>query len=165
VGSFHGNVGVLVRAYTYLRALGAEGLPDVARHAVLNAAYLLARLQKTYRRASPEPCLHEFVITPTDAMLAKGVRTLHIAKRLMDYGFHPPTIYFPLVVKEAMMVEPTETESKATLDRFCEALEQIAQEAVQNPDLVLQAPHTAAVARVDETKAAKDLDLRFCACE
>jgi len=158
-------VGVLVRAYAYLRAHGREGLPAVGQHAVLNAAYLLARLQKSYTRAMPAPCMHEFVITPTDEMLAKGVRTLHIAKRLIDYGFHPPTIYFPLVVKEAMMVEPTETESKATLDRFCETMEKIAREALATPELVINAPHSAPVGKVDETRAAKDMDLRFCGCE
>jgi glycine dehydrogenase subunit 2 len=165
VGAFQGNVGVLVRAYAYLRAHGREGLAAVGQHAVLNAAYLLARLEKTYKRAMAAPCMHEFVITPTDEMLAKGVRTIHIAKRLIDYGFHPPTIYFPLVVKEAMMVEPTETESKATLDRFRETMEKIAREALATPELVIAAPHTAPVGKVDETRAAKDMDLRFCGCE
>jgi glycine dehydrogenase subunit 2 len=160
-GAFQGNVGILLRAYAYLRALGREGLPRVARHAVLNAAYLLARLSKSYRRAGPEKCMHEFVIQPTEQMLAKGIRALHLAKRLMDYGFHPPTIYFPLVVKEAMMVEPTETESLATLDAFADAMEKIAAEALNAPDLVLNAPLNSPVSRVDETKAARDLDLRF----
>lgn len=165
IGGFHGNANVLVRAYTYFRKLGRDGIPWAAKHAVLNAAYLLARLQKTYRRPLAQPCMHEFIIQPTDEMLEKGVRTLHIAKRLIDHGFHPPTIYFPLVVKEAMMVEPTETESKTTLDQFCEVMEQIAEEAVQDPETVINAPHSAAVARVDETRAARELDLRFCACE
>jgi glycine dehydrogenase subunit 2 len=109
--------------------------------------------------------MHEFILQPTEEMLAKGVRTLHIAKRLIDFGFHPPTIYFPLVVKEAMMIEPTETESRATLDKFCDAMEQIAKEALETPEVVINAPHTAPVGRVDETKAAKDLDLRFCTCD
>jgi len=164
VGAFHGNVGVLVRAYAYLRLHGGDGLAAVGQHAVLNAAYLLARLSKTYRRAMAAPCMHEFIVTPTDEMLAKGIKTLHVAKRLIDYGFHPPTIYFPLVVKEAMMVEPTETESKTTLDRFCETMEKIAEEALKNPEMVQNAPHTTPVGRVDETKAARDLDLRFCSC-
>ncbi|GMV82207.1 MAG: putative glycine dehydrogenase (decarboxylating) subunit 2 [Planctomycetota bacterium] len=165
VGAFYGNANVLVRAYTYYRKHGRNGLPQVGKHAVLNAAYVLAKLQKTYNRPLGLPCMHEFIIQPTDAMLAKGVRTLHLAKRLIDYGYHPPTIYFPLVVKEAMMIEPTETESKATLDGFVAAMEKIAQEALETPDLVINAPHTSVVGKVDETKAARQLDLRFCACD
>jgi len=165
VGSFQGNANVLVRAFTYMRHHGRDGLPEVGKNAVFNAAYVLSRLQKTYKRPLASPCMHEFILQPTEEMLAKGVRTLHIAKRLIDYGYHPPTIYFPLVVKEALMIEPTETESKATLDGFCEAMEKIAKEAIETPELVINAPHTAPVGKVDETKAAKDLDLRFCACE
>jgi len=165
VGSFQGNVGTLVRAYSYMRSCGSDGLPQVGKHAVLNAAYVLKRLENTYRRPLKAPCMHEFVLQPTEAMLAKGVRTLHIAKRLIDYGYHPPTIYFPLVLKEAMMIEPTETESKATLDAFCEAMEKIAEEALATPELLLNAPHTAPVGRVDETRAARDLDLRYCGCQ
>ncbi len=165
VSTFHGNANVLVRAYTYMRHHGSDGLPEIGKNAVLNAAYVFQRLSKTYRRPMASPCMHEFIIQPTDEMLKKGVRTLHIAKRLIDYGFHPPTIYFPLVVKEAMMIEPTETESKATLDKFCEAMEAIAKEALETPELVIGAPHTTVVGKVDETKAAKDLDLRFCGCD
>ena len=165
VGSFQGNANVLVRAYTYMRHHGRDGLPQVGKNAVLNAAYVFQRLAKTYRRPLAAPCMHEFILQPTEEMLAKGVRTLHIAKRLIDYGYHPPTIYFPLVVKEAIMIEPTETESRATLDKFCEAMEKIAKEAIETPELVINAPHTTPVGRVDETKAAKDLDLRFCACQ
>jgi glycine dehydrogenase subunit 2 len=165
ISTFQGNANVLVRAYTYMRHHGRDGLPEVGKNAVLNAAYVLNRLAKTYRRPLASPCMHEFILQPTEEMLAKGVRTLHIAKRLIDYGFHPPTIYFPLVVKEALMVEPTETESKATLDKFCDAMEAIAKEALENPELVINAPHTTVVGKVDETKAAKDLDLRFCGCE
>ncbi|HLX62633.1 MAG TPA: aminomethyl-transferring glycine dehydrogenase subunit GcvPB [Planctomycetota bacterium] len=165
VSTFQGNANVLVRAYTYMRHHGSDGLPEVGKNAVLNAAYVLQRLAKTYRRPMASPCMHEFILQPTEEMLAKGVRTLHIAKRLIDYGFHPPTIYFPLVVKEALMIEPTETESKATLDKFCEAMEAIAKEALEKPELVIGAPHTTVVGKVDETKAAKDLDLRFCGCE
>ena len=165
VSSFQGNANILVRAYTYMRIYGRDGLPEVGKHAVLNAAYLFQRLAKTYRRPLKSPCMHEFILQPTEAMLEKGVRTLHIAKRLIDFGYHPPTIYFPLVVKEAIMIEPTETESKATLDKFCEAMEQIAKEALETPELVINAPHTSPVGKVDETKAAKDLDLRFCGCE
>ena len=160
ISTFQGNANVLVRAFTYMSHHGADGLPEVGKNAVLNAAYVLQRLSKTYRRAMPSPCMHEFILQPTDAMLKNGVRTLHIAKRLIDYGYHPPTIYFPLVVKEALMIEPTETESKATLDGFCDAMEKIAKEAIDTPELVINAPHTAPVSKVDETKAAKDLDLR-----
>ncbi|MCY3023341.1 MAG: aminomethyl-transferring glycine dehydrogenase subunit GcvPB [Planctomycetota bacterium] len=165
VAAFQGNIGVLIRAYTYMRHYGSDGLPEVGKYAVLNAAYVLQRLAKTYRRPFKAPCMHEFILQPTDEMLAKGVRTLHIAKRLIDYGYHPPTIYFPLVVKEAIMVEPTESETKATLDAFCEAMEKIAEEAVRSPEVVINAPHTAPVGKVDETKAARDLDLRFCGCD
>jgi len=165
ITTFQGNANVLVRAYTYMRHHGRDGLPEVGKHAVLNAAYVFDRLAKTYRRPLKSPCMHEFILQPTEAMLEKGVRTLHIAKRLIDYGYHPPTIYFPLVVKEAIMIEPTETESKTTLDKFCEAMEQIAKEALETPELVINAPHTSPVGKVDETKAAKDLDLRFCGCE
>ena len=163
--SFQGNANVLVRAFTYMRHHGSDGLPQVGKNAVLNAAYVFQRLAKTYKRPLAAPCMHEFILQPTDEMLAKGVRTLHIAKRLIDYGYHPPTIYFPLVVKEALMIEPTETESKRTLDNFCVAMEKIAKEALETPELVINAPHTAPVGKVDETKAAKDLDLRFCACQ
>ncbi|MFH0939989.1 MAG: aminomethyl-transferring glycine dehydrogenase subunit GcvPB [Planctomycetota bacterium] len=162
VSTFQGNVNILLRAYTYIRHCGGDGLPQVGRYATLNAAYMLNRLSKTYNRPMKSPCMHEFVLTPTEAMLAKGVRTLHIAKRLIDYGYHPPTIYFPMVLHEAIMIEPTETESKTTLDHFCEAMEQIAKEAISTPELVIGAPHTAPVSKVDETKAARDLDLRFC---
>ena len=165
ISTFQGNANVLVRAYTYMRHHGRDGLPQVGKHAVLNGAYLLSRLSKTYRRPLKSPCMHEFILQPTEEMLAKGVRTLHIAKRLIDYGYHPPTIYFPLVVKESIMIEPTETESKATLDGFCDAMEKIAKEALETPDLVINAPHTSPVGKVDETKAAKDLDLRFCGCD
>jgi glycine dehydrogenase subunit 2 len=105
VSSFQGNANVLVRAYTYMRHHGSDGLPQVGKNAVLNAAYVFQRLAKTYKRPLASPCMHEFILQPTDEMLAKGVRTLHIAKRLIDYGYHPPTIYFPLVVKEALMIE------------------------------------------------------------
>ncbi len=165
VSTFQGNANVLVRAYTYMRHHGTDGLPEIGKNAVLNAAYVFQRLAKTYARPMASPCMHEFIIQPTEEMLKKGVRTLHIAKRLIDFGFHPPTIYFPLVVKEAMMIEPTETESKATLDKFCEAMEAIAKEAIDTPELVIGAPHTTVVGKVDETKAAKDLDLRFCGCD
>jgi glycine dehydrogenase subunit 2 len=159
VKTFHGNFGVLVRAYTYIRMLGAEGLRAVSENAVLNANYLQARLRGAY----PIPhgdriCMHEFVAKGVPAGVS-GVRTLDVAKRLIDYGFHPPTVYFPLIVPEALMVEPTETESKETLDAFVDALLRIAEEARTDPDLLLTAPHSAPLRRLDEVKAGKELVL------
>jgi glycine dehydrogenase subunit 2 len=159
VGSFYGNVGVLIRAFAYILRHGRAGLPRIAEDAVLNAAYLRARLSRTYKSAVASPTLHEFVISPSDAVAAQGVRALHVAKRLIDLGCHPPTVYFPLVVKEALMIEPTETENLATLDAFCAAMEQIAREAVETPDIVLNAPHHAVVSKVDETQAARKVDV------
>jgi glycine dehydrogenase subunit 2 len=159
VKAFYGNFGILVRAFTYIRMHGAAGLRAVSENAVLNANYLQARLRDTY----PIPhgdraCMHEFV---AQGILsgAAGVRTMDIAKRLMDYGFHPPTVYFPLIVPEALMIEPTETESKQTLDAFADALIRIADEARTSPDLLTSAPHNAPVRRLDEVRAAKELVL------
>lgn len=158
VKSFNGHFSVIVKAYTYLRMHGAEGLRKVSEHAVLNANYLLARLQKTYHVPYNRTCMHEFVIEGCwdDA---PEIHALDIAKRLMDYKFHPPTNYFPLIVHEALMIEPTETESKSVLDAFADAMIKIAEEAHQNPDLLKSAPHTTPVGRLDEVKAAKDLIL------
>ncbi len=158
VKAFHGNFGVLVRAYTYMRMLGAEGLRAVADHSVLNANYLRVRLNKAYHVPYDRICMHEFV-AEGQWKDAPGVRALDVAKRLMDYGFHPPTNYFPLIVHEALMIEPTETESKDTLDAFAEALLRIAEEAKTQPDLLTSAPHNAPVGRLDEVKAAKELVL------
>jgi len=157
VKSFHGNFGVLVRAYTYIRMLGAEGLRAVAENAVLNANYLQARLKDIY----PVPhgdrtCMHEFVAQGKIAG-APDIRALDISKRLIDHGFHPPTNYFPLIVPEALMIEPTETESRETLDSFIEAMRAIAREAVSDPALLHDAPHASPVRRLDEVKAAKEL--------
>jgi glycine dehydrogenase subunit 2 len=159
VKAFYGNFGVLVRAYTYIRMLGPEGLRAVSENAVLNANYLQAKLRAAY----PVPhddrtCMHEFVARGVPAG-AVGVRTLDVAKRLIDYGFHPPTVYFPLIVPEALMIEPTETESKETLDAFVDALLRIAEEARTSPELLLTAPHGAPVRRLDEVKAGKELVL------
>jgi glycine dehydrogenase subunit 2 len=155
--SFHGSFGVLVRAYTYIRMLGADGLRAVAENAVLNANYLQARLADTY----PVPhadrtCMHEFVAQGRIAA-APGIRALDISKRLIDLGFHPPTNYFPLIVEEALMIEPTETESKETLDAFVDAMLRIAREAVEEPGLLHDAPHDSPVRRMDEVKAAREL--------
>jgi glycine dehydrogenase subunit 2 len=156
VKAFYGNFGVLVRAYTYIRMLGAQGLRRVAEHAVLNANYLRALLQDVYPVSHERTCMHEFVLAgpPQEAQEA-GVHTMDVAKRLMDLGFHPPTVYFPLIVPEALMIEPTETESKETLDAFAAAMLQIAREAVESPELLHEAPHNAPVGRLDEVGAAR----------
>jgi len=158
---WHGNFLVLLRAYAYVRRLGAEGLRRVAEHAVLNANYLRVRMRDTWRVPFDRTCMHEFVARPRKEMLERGVRTLDVAKRLIDLGFHPPTVYFPLVVPEALMIEPTETEARETLDAFAEAMERIAREAEENPALLKEAPHTTPVGRVDEARAVKDPHLCF----
>jgi glycine dehydrogenase subunit 2 len=160
VRSFLGNFGVLVRAYTYILALGADGLENVSRIAVLNANYLRKKLEKSYQIAYEEPCMHECIFTDR-VQHKQGVTTLDIAKRLLDYGFHPPTIYFPLVVSGALMIEPTETESPETLDTFAQAMLAIAQEAIDNPELVKTAPHSTPVKRLDEARAARKPILRW----
>jgi glycine cleavage system P protein (glycine dehydrogenase) subunit 2 len=160
VRSFFGNFGVLVRAYAYILSLGGDGLEDVSRMALLNANYIRKKLEKTYQLAYNEPCMHECIFT--DRIQQKsGVSTLDIAKRLLDYGYHPPTIYFPLVVSGALMIEPTETESVETLDGFIEAMTAIAQEAKNDPELVKTAPHTTPVKRLDEARAARKPVLRW----
>jgi glycine dehydrogenase subunit 2 len=160
VRSFFGNFGILVRAYTYIMSLGGDGLEESTRMALLNANYIRAKLEKSYQIAYREPCMHESIFT--DRLQQKyGVSTLDIAKRLLDYGFHPPTIYFPLVVSGALMIEPTETETPETLDAFVEAMLAIAREAQENPDLVKTAPHSTPVRRLDEARAARKPILRW----
>lgn len=160
VRSFFGNFGVLVRAYAYILSLGGDGLEETSRMAVLNANYIRSKLEQHYQLAYHEPCMHECIFT--DRLQHKnGVSTLDIAKRLLDYGFHPPTIYFPLVVSGALMIEPTETETPETLDQFIEAMIAIAREAREAPDLVKNAPHTTLVRRLDEAKAARKPVLRW----
>ncbi|MBE3593442.1 MAG: aminomethyl-transferring glycine dehydrogenase subunit GcvPB [Candidatus Carbobacillus altaicus] len=154
VRGFASSFGVLVRAYSYIRALGGKGLKQVSEDAVLNANYLLSRLKEAYDLPYPGPVKHEFVLSGS-RQKAHGVRTLDIAKRLMDFGFHPPTIYFPLIVEEALMIEPTETETKETLDAFAEALLTIAREAATTPDIVKSAPQSTPVGRLDEALAAR----------
>ena len=162
VKAFHGHFGVMVRAYTYIRMLGLDGLRRVAEYAVLNANYLMSRIKDVYRVPYDRTCMHEFVLAGLPEDVQGGdVHTMDVAKRLMDYGFHPPTVYFPLIVHEALMIEPTETESVETLDAFAEALLRIAEEARTNPGLLREAPHTAPVRRLDEVRAAKDLLLRW----
>ncbi len=158
--TFAGSFGVLVRAYTYITQLGAEGLKEASSHAVLNANYLMARLKKHFLLPYDRFCKHEFVLSGKP-QAAKGIKTLDIAKRLLDYGFHAPTVYFPLIVEEAIMIEPTETESKKTLDAFVEALEKILHEIETTPDLVKNAPHTTPVGRLDEALAARKPDINF----
>jgi glycine dehydrogenase subunit 2 len=160
VRAFFGNFGVLARAYAYIIALGGEGLEDVSRMALLNANYVRRKLAKTYHLAYDEPCMHECIFT--DRLQQKnGVSTLDIAKRLLDYGYHPPTIYFPLVVSGALMIEPTETETVETLDDFVDAMIAIAQESKSDPELVKSAPHTTPVKRLDEARAARKPVLRW----
>jgi len=154
IRSFHGQFLVMVRALAYIRALGAKGLREVADIAVLNANYLRVRLQQAYHLPYPRRCMHEVVFS--DKVQARhGVHTMDIAKRLMDHGFHPPTVYFPLIVSGAMMIEPTETEDKATLDEFISAMLAIAREAEEEPDRLHQAPHRTSVSRADEVQAAR----------
>jgi glycine dehydrogenase subunit 2 len=159
--SFVGNTGVLVRAYAYIRAHGASGLREVSDDAVLAANYLKHRLAGVYDLPYDRPCKHEFVASAATIKHATGIRTLDIAKRLIDFGFHPPTVYFPLTVEEGMLIEPTETESVETLDAFADALIAIAAEAASDPETVRAAPHTAPVKRLDEATAARQPNLRW----
>jgi glycine dehydrogenase subunit 2 len=161
VRSFFGNFGMMVRAYAYMRELGPEGLAQVSNLAVLNARYVAARLAGHYPLAYSTPALHEAVFTDRELEAATGVKTLDIAKRLIDYGVHPPTVYFPLVVRGALMIEPTETETKQTLDAFVEAMVSIAREARETPELVKQAPHATRLGRLDEARAARKPRLRW----
>ena len=161
VHSFFGNFGVMVRAYTYIRSLGAAGLADASRNAVINANYLMHRLVEDYELPYPGPCMHEFVLSGDRQKKNYGVATTDIAKRLLDFGFYAPTVYFPLIVHEALMIEPTETETRETLDLFAAAMRQIAREAEENPEIVLGAPHNTPVRRPDEARAAKSPDLRW----
>jgi glycine dehydrogenase subunit 2 len=158
-----GNAGVLLRAYVYARMLGAEGMRRVSAFAALNANYLMVRLREAgfelaypHRRAG-----HEFVVTLKRLKQETGVGAMDFAKRLLDYGFHAPTTYFPLLVAECLLIEPTETESKQTLDAFVEAMAQVAREAREDPERVKTAPHTLPVKRLDEIRAARVLDLRW----
>ena len=160
VGAFHGNFGVLLRAYAYIRSLGASGLRQISEDAVVNANYLLARLRDAYDLSYDRICMHEVVLSAA-RQKKQGVRGLDIAKRLLDYGFHAPTMYFPLTVDEALMIEPTEAESKETLDAFIEALLAIAREASTDPGLVNHAPYATPVLRLDEARAARQPDLRW----
>ncbi|HSC41702.1 MAG TPA: aminomethyl-transferring glycine dehydrogenase subunit GcvPB, partial [Candidatus Binatia bacterium] len=160
VRSFFGNFGILVRAYSYITALGGDGLEDASRMALLNANYIRKKLARSYQLAYNEPCMHECIFTDR-LQQRSGVSTLDIAKRLLDYGHHPPTIYFPLVVSGALMIEPTETETPETLDDFIDAMLAIAAEAKEDPELVKNAPYSTPVRRLDEAKAARKPVLRW----
>jgi glycine dehydrogenase subunit 2 len=160
VHAFYGNFGILVRAYAYILAMGSDGLTHATRMAVLNANYLRKRLEDAYTLAYNTPCMHECVFSDR-SFAHTGVKTLDIAKRLLDYGFYAPTIYFPLVVSGALMIEPTETESKETLDEFADALLAIASEAQENPTALKDAPVLTPVSRLDETRAARYPVLRW----
>jgi glycine dehydrogenase subunit 2 len=153
--AFHGHFGVLVRAYSYIRSMGPDGLKAASRLAVLNANYIRERLKRVLNLAYDRPCMHECVFSDKNQQ-ANGINTLEMAKRLMDYGYHPPTIYFPLVVPGAIMIEPTETETKEDLDRFIEAFEAVVLEARENPQLLREAPGRCKVKRLDETAAARN---------
>jgi glycine dehydrogenase subunit 2 len=161
VRSFLGNFGMMVRAYTYIRELGPEGLRQVTDLAVLNANYIAAKLKHEFPLAFNESVMHEVVFTDKQLEAETGVKTLDVAKRLIDYGYHPPTVYFPLIVRGALMVEPTETETKETLDAFIAAMLEIKREAQTNPELVQNAPHNTRLGRLDEARAARKPRLRW----
>jgi len=159
VRAFYGNFNVMVKAYAHIRSLGPDGLQRASEVAVLNANYVKERLKPYYDIAYDRICMHECVFSGKRQVKESGVHTSDIAKRLLDYGYHPPTIYFPLIVPEAIMIEPNETESKETLDAFCETMIKIAKEARENPDLVKSAPLTTPVRRLDDVKAAREPDV------
>lgn len=161
VRSFLGNFGVLVRAYAYVCAVGGDGLEAVAEQAVLSANYLKALMRDAWPAAYERTCMHEFVVSCAQLRKATGVRALDVAKRLLDHGIHPPTVYFPLIVPEALMIEPTETESKRSLDRFADVMSRIADEAASDPDLLLGAPYDTPVRRLDEAAAARSIDVAW----
>src|SRR5207249_10310660 len=166
---FHGNYGCFVRAYAYICSLGGDGLRDASETAVLNANYLLARLQQTVEPdvrsylplAYGQLCMHEFVLSGGPMRRALGVKTVDLAKRLLDFGFHPPTVYFPLLVDEALLVEPTETETRETLDAFADAIAEILREAEADPEIARNAPYSTPVRRLDEAAAAKRPRIRW----
>jgi glycine dehydrogenase subunit 2 len=160
VRAFSGPFGVFVRSYAFIRAYG-PALREMSEVAVLNANYLLARLKVAYELPFDRLCMHEFVLSARRLKRERGVTALDVAKRLIDYGFHPPTIYFPLIVPEALMIEPTETETKETLDAFADAMLAIAHEAAESPDLPKGAPTSTPVRRLDEVKAARNPVVRY----
>ena len=160
VKGFYGNFGVLVRAYAYILMMG-KNLKEASENAVLNANYLKEKLKGAYLLPFDEPCMHEFVLSGEKQKHENGVSTLNIAKALMDENTHPPTVYFPLIVHEAIMIEPTESETKEVLDNFVDVMLKIADEAKSNPEKIISAPHTTPVKRLDETLAARHPNLKF----
>jgi glycine dehydrogenase subunit 2 len=161
MGAFHGNFGALVRAYSYIRTLGDAGMAGVSRDAVVNANYILSQLRDDYELPYDRTCMHEVVLSARVLKQEYGVSALDVAKRLIDYGIHPPTMYFPLIVEEALMIEPTETESRETLDSFIDVMKAIAREAKESPELLRDAPHNTPNTRLDEARAARHPDLRW----
>lgn len=161
MGTFQGNFGVLVRAYTYIRLLGNSGVSQISEDAIINANYILSRLKGTYDLPYNRNCMHEVVLSAKNLKRAYGVTALDVAKRLIDYGIHPPTMYFPLIVEEALMIEPTETENLETLDHFIEVMSLISKEAKDNPNLLHGAPHDTPNTRLNEALAARSPDLRW----
>ncbi len=157
--AFRGNAGIVLRALTYILRHGDSGLKEISENAVLAANYVLARLRGVYATANENICKHECVLSASDLKSKYGISAWDIAKRLPDYGFHAPTVYFPTIVRESMMIEPTETETKATLDAFCDAMLKIADEAAHDAEMLHHAPHTLAVGRLDEANAARCLNL------
>ena len=160
VRAFTGPFGVFVRSYAFMRSYGAA-LEEMSEVAVLNANYMLARLKDAYELPFDRLCMHEFVLSARTLKREHGATALDVAKRLMDYGFHPPTVYFPLIVPEALMIEPTETETKETLDAFADAMLAIAREAAEQPELLEEAPHIRPIKRLDEVRAAKQPVVRY----
>lgn len=160
VSSFYGNFGMFVRAYVYIRMHGAKGLKRISENAVINANYLMNKLKGHFTLPYEGPAMHEFVLSG-DKLRKHSVKTADLAKRLLDYGFHAPTIYFPLIVREAIMIEPTETETKETLDEFAAAMIEIIKEAEENPEKVKAAPHSTPVSRLDEVKAVRELNIKY----
>jgi len=160
VHGFYGNFGILIRAWTYIRMLGPDGLSNISEMAISNANYMMHKLKDVFELAYDRTCMHEFVLS-AQIQKEKGTNALHIAKRLLDFGFHSPTMYFPLIVKEALMIEPTESENKASMDRFISVMKQIAEEVETNPDLVHAAPHSTPIGKVDETYANRNLNVRW----
>jgi glycine dehydrogenase subunit 2 len=161
VQSFYGNFGVMVKAYAYIKALGGRGIKEACQHAVLNANYIRHNLREFYEIPYDRLCKHEFVASAVKQKKEDGVTALDVAKRLIDYGYHPPTIYFPLIVEEALMIEPTETETKGRLDDFIKAMQEIARESKENPELVKEAPTKTPIRRVDEVTAARQPILKW----
>lgn len=160
VQTFYGNFLIMVRAYTYLRMIGEQGLRDISRSAILNANYIIQSLKDYYYLPFPGYCMHEGVLSGI-RLRAHGIKTLDVAKRLLDFGLHAPTVYFPLIVSEALMIEPTDSESKETLDYFIKVMKQIHEEAEKNPDILKSAPHKTPVRRLDEVKAIKELKIKW----